>query len=109
MKNLLAQGITINGQHIEGPLKGFGGQPIEKLSDVINILVVFLYPLAGILLFIFLVWGGYDFLLSGGDPEKVKSGKAKITSALIGFILLVLSFFIVRLFSYIFGLGSGIL
>lgn len=108
MIRYLAQSIEINGQRIDGPLKSPSGAPIEKLSDVVNIVLAFLYPLAGILLFFYLVRGGFDFLTSGGNEEKVKSGKAKITSALIGFILLVVSYLIVRLIAYVFGLGGGI-
>ena|SRR3990167_1037162 len=108
MKQLLSQAITINGQRIEGPLKGPSGQPIEKLSDILSIVLQFIYPLAGILLFLFLVLGGFSYLTSQGEAEKLKSAKAKITSALIGFILLVFSYFIVRLLSYILGIGEGI-
>lgn len=103
MKHLLAQSVTINGQTFQGPLSG-----IEKLSDVVNVILPFIYGLAGILLFLFLVWGGYDYLLSGGNAEKVKAGQAKITSALIGFVLLALSYLAVRVISYIFGLGEGL-
>ncbi len=108
MKIFLAQSVNINGQNIEGPLKTIGGQPIEKLSDVVNIVLVFIYPLAGILLFLFLVMGGYDYLLSGGNAEKVKAGQAKIASALIGFFLLITSYLAVRVIAYVFGLGGGL-
>lgn len=105
--NQLAQKLIISEPsgapiEIQGPLVG-----INKIADIINIVVKLLFPLAGILLFFFLVWGGYNFLVSGGDPEKVKAGKAKITSALIGFVLLVLSYFITSLIARIFGLGGG--
>lgn len=113
MISYLVQKININGQVIEGPLKApvgiTGVAGINTLSDIVNILVQFLYPLAGMLLFVYLVWGGFDYLLSRGNPEKVKSGKAKITAALIGFILLVASYTIVRLIVHIFGLQGGVI
>lgn len=89
---------------IKGPLKN-----ISNVGDVINLVVKLVFPLAGILLFIFLVWGGFTLLLSGGDPEKVKSGKSRMTSAIMGFILLFLSYFFVSLIARILGLGKGIL
>lgn len=103
MKNLLAQAINIANQPINGPLVG-----IETVADVITKLVSFIYPLASILLFLFLVAGGYQLLLSGGNPEKLKGAKGKITSAIIGFVLLTLSFFLVKVIAYIFGIGEGI-
>lgn len=100
-----AAGINSSGDalEIEGPLKN-----ITHIADLINILFTFIYPLAAILMFLFLVWGGYDFLLSGGNPEKIKSGKARITYALVGFLLLITSFLIVRLIARIFGLTEGL-
>jgi hypothetical protein len=109
MTQFLAQSIKITGYEIKGPLEGPGGAKIETVADVVGIFVNFLFPLAGVLLFVFLVWGGFDFLTSSGNPEKVKSGKAKITSAIIGFILLVLSFFVVRIVTYVLGLKDGVI
>ncbi len=104
MKNLIAQKITINGNPITGPLQG-----IDTLSDLINIIVKFVYPLAGILLFIYFVWGGYDYLTSGGNPEKVKGAQGKLTSAIIGFTLLFVSYILVKIIASIFGLNSGVI
>lgn len=104
MKHLFAQKITINGQVIEGPLKN-----INTLADLINIITQFIYPFSGILLFIYLAWGGYDYLLSGGNPEKVKAGQGKITSAFIGFTLLFLTYILVQIITRIFGLSDGII
>lgn len=99
---LIAQSVTINGQTIKGPLDS----GINTLGDVINRVLLVVVPLGGIVLFLVLIWGGYDFLLSGGNPEKVKRGKAKITTALVGFFLLVFAYLIVKVISQIFGLGT---
>lgn len=89
---------------IDGPLVG-----IENLSDLVNKVLTFFIPFAALVLFGVLVWGGYDFLLSQGVPEKVKAGRAKITAGLIGFGLLISSYVIVKLIASILGLGEGIL
>lgn len=104
MNNLIAQKITINNHDITGPLQG-----ITTLADLINVIVKFVYPFAGILLFIYLVWGGYDYLLSQGNPEKVKGAQGKLTSAIIGFVLLFISYILVRIIALIFGLNSGVI
>lgn len=93
---------------VEGPLKGIDGIQINKIADLLNVIIKLLFPLAAILLFFFLLWGGYNYLTSAGDPEKLKHGKAKITSSAIGFILLIMSYFMVSLIARIFGLGGGI-
>lgn len=98
---LLTQNIEINGNSIEGPLKG-----INTIGDLINKLLPFFIGIAGIILLFVFIWGGYDLIMSQGDANKVKSAQAKITTGLIGFILLLLSYFITSLVSRIFGLGG---
>lgn len=95
--------LKVGGVDITGPLV-IDNKTNPTVADVINQVMKFLYPFAGILLFVYLVWGGYDYLLSQGSPEKVKAGKAKITSAFIGFILLILSYILARLVGKILGL-----
>ncbi len=104
MKRLLAQDLTIGGEKISGPLQGF-----NTLGDLVNKLVVFIYPLAGMVLFFILVWGGYDFLTSQGAADKVKSAQAKITAGVVGFVLLLLSYLVVKAIAFVFGLGNGII
>lgn len=94
-------GVSIS---INGPLRN-----INSLADIINLMVKFLFPLAGILVFVYFVWGGLSFITSHGDPEKVTGGKTKMTSALVGFILLFLSYFLVGVVARILGLGDGII
>lgn len=108
MKNYLTQRIKIGDIDIIGPLQAPKNYDISTLSGIINIIVSFIYPLATILLFIYLVWGGFDFLLGRGNPEKVKLGQAKITAALVGFILLMASYIIVKLIISVFGLPDSI-
>lgn len=99
-----AQEIKLNGMSLKGPLVGY-----NTIGDVINNVVPFIITLAGIILFFVLMWGGFDYVTSQGAPEKLKSANAKITAGVIGFVLLVLSFLITRILSYIFGVGQGIL
>lgn len=88
---------------ITGPLVG-----ITKLTDVIQILTNFLYPLAAIILLFVLIWGGIDFLTSRGEAEKVNGAKQKITAGIIGFILLLLSYVITQVLGFIFDVGNGL-
>lgn len=89
---------------LQGPLQG-----ISTLGDLVNKIATFIMPLAAIILFFVLVWGGYDYLMSQGNAEKIKSAQAKITTGVIGFVLLVSSFLIVKLITSILGVGGGIL
>ena len=113
MSTLLAQSLKIvpsagtgtpSPISVSGPLVG-----INNIGDLLNVLTLFLYPFASLILFFVLIMGGYDILLSHGDPEKVQSGRLKITAGIVGYVLLGLSYLISRILGYIFGVGGGLL
>lgn len=88
---------------ISGPLD----PQIQTVGDLVSRIMQFLIPLAIVILFFVFISGGYDLLLSRGNPEKMKSAKAKFTAGIIGFILMVSSYMIVKLVAVIFGLEGG--
>ena len=104
MMNFLAESLNINGQAIESPLVG-----ITTIGDIINKILPIAVSFAGVILLLVLIWGGYDFMMSQGNAEKVKGAQAKITTGIIGFVLLIFSYLIVKLIEKIFGLETGIL
>ncbi|KKP60610.1 MAG: hypothetical protein UR54_C0010G0003 [Candidatus Roizmanbacteria bacterium GW2011_GWA2_34_18] len=104
MKTFLAQSLNFGNQTIKGPLD----PSVDSLGKIITKTLSFIMPMAGIILLFVLISGGYDYMMSQGNADKMKSAQAKITSGIIGFILLIVSFLIVRLIAVIFGLGSGI-
>jgi hypothetical protein len=62
------------------------------LLNVINLF----FAVGGIGVIIFFVWGAVDWILAGGDKEKISGARKKMTNAIIGLILLSLSFAIIR-------------
>ncbi len=62
---------------------------------IVQILQVFL-SIVGLVAVVFLVWGGFKYMTSSGDEEKVKAAKGTIINALIGLIIVVLAFALVR-------------
>ena len=103
--SVFAQEINVNGMKIKGPLDS----SYTNIGSIINNVVPFIMSVAGIILFFVLMWGGFDYVSSQGAPEKLKAANAKITAGVVGFVLLVLSFLITRVLSYIFGVGEGII
>lgn len=108
LNKIFAQSLEVSGNKIEGPLKGPGGTDISSLADIISIVLPIIIGLGGIILFFVLVLGGIGIMTSAGNPEKLKAASAKITSSLIGFVLLALSYVIINFVSKIFGLGTGL-
>jgi succinate dehydrogenase hydrophobic anchor subunit len=99
----LAQQVKINDQIIEGPLQ------FNTLAEIVSRVVnFFLIPISGVILLLVFIWAGYDFMTSEGNPEKIKLAQAKITTGIIGIVLLVLAFLIVKVVELILGIRTGI-
>lgn len=81
----------------------FAGQP---LGYILSSLIPYLFILAGMFLFVYLILGGFQLMVSRGDPKAVEAAKGKITNAIIGFVIIFASFWIVQILQKIFGLGS---
>ena len=59
--------------------------------------------LAGLLLLIYLVWGGTEWLTSGGDKNKIENARNKLTNALIGVAIIAAAYAFWRLALVFFG------
>jgi len=75
-------------------------------ASLITIIVKNGLTLAGIILIILLVAGGIMMIASAGsgDQKKAAAAKTMITDALIGFLVIFLSYFIIQIVEVITGL-----
>jgi len=93
------------GETIEGPTGfKFGGKE-TTIGDIISDLLPYIFVLAGLGLFVYLIIGGFELLTSGGDPGKVKSAQGKITGAVIGFVIIFISYWLVRILEIVLGIS----
>ena len=68
-----------------GTFTGLGTKDIrEGIMNVVNVLLGFL----GILAIIIILWGGFRWLTSGGNEEKVGEAKKIITAGIIGLVII---------------------
>jgi hypothetical protein len=65
---------------------------------------VLLAAIAGFLLLLYLIYGGIQLMTSGGDPKKTQSGKSIITNAIVGFVIIIIAYFIVQVVGLFLGL-----
>jgi len=110
MDKVLAQSIKLPGMSgaISGPLNT-GPVKFNSLADLVNNAKDIFFPIAGIVLLAYLIWGGFDYLTSMGDPKKAEAGRTKITNAIIGFFIIFTAYWIVQLVAFVLGLrGAGI-
>ena len=82
------------------------GAPISKwtnISQIVSRLLIYIFPIAGILTFIFLLYGGFHLIIAQGNEEGIREAKAKITNAIIGFLIVFLAYWIVQILEIILG------
>jgi len=107
VKSLLS--LKIGDQFWVRPNQGIAGAEgfKEGIGGIISTLLQNIYVLAGILLFVLLIVGGLSFIMGAGEdnPEKAKKGKQAITAALIGFMVIFCSYWIIKIIEIITGLN----
>lgn len=81
---------------IKDPLATSGTSPFTTPADIISRALTFIFPIAGLILFINLIWAGYQYLASQGDQKAMDSARGRITNSLLGFILLVVAVWITQ-------------
>jgi len=64
----------------------------------------YILTIAGIILLLYLIYGGFQFLTSGGDPKKAQEAQSKITQAIIGFVIIFAAYWIVQIVANVLGL-----
>lgn len=86
--------------------KGFPGfkTSFTDIGGVITIIIPYIFGISGILLLIYLLFGGLQLMFSAGDPKKTQAAQAKITNALIGFVVVFLAYWITQLMGLVLGL-----
>jgi len=68
-----------------------------SFSGLINGILSFVLVIAAVLVLVFLLWGGFDWIISGGDKGKTEQARSKIVSAVIGLVIVAASFAILNL------------
>ncbi|MFH0828904.1 MAG: pilin [Candidatus Kerfeldbacteria bacterium] len=57
---------------------------------------IFFAGVAGILAVVMIMWGGFHYITSLGNPQRMKEGKDIINNAIIGLILVLTSYLLLR-------------
>ncbi len=66
-------------------------------TDLVNALLKVVMVIGVLLVFAFLVMGGIEYITSGGEKGKTEAARNKITSAVIGLIILASSYAILTI------------
>lgn len=76
----------------------------NSIASLFNLLVPTLVIGAGVVLLIMIILSGFSILQSGGNPEALKKAQKLLTYSIVGFVIIVISYVIVKLIKAIFNL-----
>lgn len=80
----------------------------QKLSTFIMRIINIALAVAGLVAVLFLIIGGFRYVTSAGNEEAGESAKKIITNSIIGIVVIILSFVIVRVISSALLPGGGV-
>ena len=74
------------------------------IGAIISALLPIIYLIAGLILFGAIIVSGFQLMTSGGDQKKTAEAKGCLTNAIIGFVIIFISWWLVQILQIIFGI-----
>ena len=71
------------------------------LSNVVNFALI----ASGVVALFFIIWSGAKLVTSEGDQKRVEGARKTLTWAIIGLVIILLSFLIINLISFLTGVS----
>ncbi|MBP6976243.1 hypothetical protein KBB42_01460 [Candidatus Dojkabacteria bacterium] len=84
-------GLSIGEVDIPVPSFKFNFTTVEGIVQFIGTVLDFVIGFSAIVAVIMIIYGGYNFIMSGGDSEKISKGGKAITAAVVGLAIVFLA------------------
>lgn len=78
----------------------YGTERPRPLADTIGSVVQALLGFVGIIFLILIIWGGVQWMMSGGNEKKIEEAKKRILHASIGLTIVLISYAVARFIVY---------
>lgn len=75
----------------------------NNVQSVIATIINWIFVGVTIIALLYLIWGGFKWIISAGDKAKVEDAQRHIVNALIGLVLVFLSYIILNIVLAFFG------
>lgn len=93
MVKLNPGGDSLAGSVVDGPIK------------IITRILPNVFVLAGLIMLFLLLFGGYTIVSNAGNPEGTQKGQQAIITAIIGFAIIISSYWVVQIIEIITGIS----
>jgi uncharacterized membrane protein len=94
---LLVLPMVATAQNIRVPDEfGLPGTVDADIKGTITFIIKdLLLPIAGVIAILFIIVGGFQYMLAGANEDLAKRGKNTLVNAIIGLIIIILSYVII--------------
>ncbi len=82
--------------------RGYARNLTVLLTSVLSLLIAII----ALLVFVYLIWGGIEWITSGGDKSKTDQARGKIIAALVGVIIVASSYAVLQIMLRFLGFTS---
>ena len=113
VKNILGQ-LTVQAAALAVPTVALAGNPelvpaniapINNIVTVVQAAIRLILIVAFVAAFVLLLIGGIRWILAGGDEKAVAGARGTITAALIGLVIVLVAYAIIRLVEIFFNVS----
>jgi hypothetical protein len=89
------------------PIGPVFGSPFDSLGQIISTLLPNLYILAGVIFLVLIIAGGFGIISNAGKgkSDQVSQGKKALTIGVVGFLIIISSYWVIQIISAITGLN----
>jgi len=92
------------GPSIKAPDFGHTGDVAVGLPTLISNIINLALVVGGIMVFLVIVFAGFEFITAAGDPKKLENAWNKIWQALLGLVIIAASMALITIFENLFGI-----
>jgi hypothetical protein len=78
---------------------------ITNIGTLISAAIGLALIIAALLVFVYLIWGGLQYITSGGDKGKTEEARSRISAALVGLAIVAAAWAIIQIIGYFFGIN----
>jgi hypothetical protein len=79
---------------------------LSCIPIIIQNIVLAALAFSGLVALVLIIYSGITYITSHGDPQKVEGAKKTLTWAIVGLVVIFLSFFVVNLISQVTGVDQ---
>lgn len=96
--------FNLGSQVINDPASAYNTTMGGGVFVILSVILKNLYVIAAIILFFFIFAGGLGMVINAGNAEKQKQSSQTLSSAVIGFLILFSSYWLIKLIELVLGI-----